>query len=124
MATDLQRPVTVWQMPEHWRAVVQRWVRDSLSVVEIEPIGIPPGTVLLRTGGPWDSLVGFADCSGRSLTPLMVFKNPVPLWQYAKPPANGEISQTDWPRLRRTLLLHNPGLDGFFTLVDRVVSMP
>lgn len=83
---------------------------------------MPDGTVLLRTGGTWDSLLGFVDRSGTVLSPLVVFKNPVPLWQSSLALSGGVIKPGGWSRLRRVVMLHNPGLDGFLRLVDPVVA--
>lgn len=123
MATTVLRgPVTVWRMPEGMAGVVQDWVRVSLRPIGAEEFDVPDGTVLLRTGGTWDSLLGFVDRSGTVLSPLVVFKNPVPLWQSSLALSGGVIKPGGWSRLRRVVMLHNPGLDGFLRLVDPVVA--
>lgn len=79
-------------------------------------------TLLLRTGGPWDCLAAIASYDGHWLHPALLFKNPVPLWQSSTTPLDGPISRPAWLRLRRLILVHNPGLDGTLSMLDDLMT--
>jgi hypothetical protein len=73
--------------------------------------------VLLRTGAPWDYVVGVGCIDGQTLRLVLVFKNAVPLWQSAETWPNGHLSRASWTFLRRLVIIHNPGLP---TALDRL----
>lgn len=106
--------------PELWSAV-KTWAHESLSPVRFsEQANVLEGTLLIRTGGSWDSILAFADHHDAVLSPLVLLKNPVPLWQRTGVLADlkdGPIPRSLWPKLARVVLIHNPGLGGFLEQV-------
>jgi hypothetical protein len=101
---------------------VQKWAHESMRpwILGCDPV--PPGTLLIRTAGTWDSLVAVATHHRERLVPLLLLKNPVPLWHTVSAPPDGPVDEGLWPHLRRDILIHNPGLGGFLELLDRTVS--
>lgn len=101
---------------------VQQWARESMRPCTSGPDLAPQGTLLIRTAGTWDSLVAVATHQHAGLVPLLLLKNPVPFWHTSSAPPDGSVGQSSWPRLRRDILIHNPGLGGFVEQLDRTVA--
>lgn len=95
------------------------WTRHSLGPREVRDATLADGTALLRTGGAWDSVVAIASTAGMRVTPVVVFKNSVALWQCSREPLpDGLMGREDWSWLRRQIMIHNPGLDGLLQEVE------
>jgi hypothetical protein len=74
--------------------------------------------VLLRTGEPWDYIVGVGCNDGQLLRLVLVFKNAVPLWQSAETWPDGHLSREAWALLRQLVIIHNPGLPAVLDRLD------
>lgn len=108
-------------MREEISTIARAWALSPARAVQLGSESPPNGTLLLRTGDPWDSLIGFATHHSGELSPGLLFKNPIPLWQYAHSMHDGCVSVDEWPLLRRRILIHNPGLTGVLELLDETV---
>lgn len=116
-------PLVMTRTDGHVGAAVRGWATTSMRPAAMDASTLPTGTtLLLRTGGHWYCLVAIAGYDGHLLHPALVFKNPVPLWQSASTPLDGPITRAAWPRLRRLILVHNPGLDGTLCMLDDMVT--
>lgn len=122
MSQGLAVPVSVWTVSDELRRVVAGWVQADGQMKELRTERPPNGTLLLRTDGPWDSLIGFGSHQDGNFSPGLLFKNPIPLWQSTTALQNGRITTQGWPTLRRTILIHNPGLNGVLHLLDEAVG--
>lgn len=118
----LSRPLRLVTMNEEMAGAVRYWAHVSMRRRRVGSGEGLEGTLLLRTGGRWDSIVAVAETDGMQLTPLLLLKNPVPLWQKPRTLGDGHIDSSTWSRLRRDLLIHNPGLGGFLELLDEAVG--
>ena len=99
--------------------VIRDWTSQSLSPRTVPAPDVPGGTVFFRTGGAWDCVVAAAVLAEGRLHPVIVFKNPVALWQCAREPLrDGQLERHDWSWLRRQIMLHNPGLDGLLQEIE------
>lgn len=116
----LQPPLHLITASGHLGHIIRDWTRHSLGARTLARRDVlPDGTLLLRTGGVWDCVVACAlHCAGW-LHPVVVFKNPVALWQCSREsPCDGQVDRADWTWMRRQIMLHNPGLDGLLEQVE------
>lgn len=120
--TEMSAPLTIGAVRPPVDTCIKSWARTSLRPCSLEDVQVPEGTCLWRSGGEWDSFLAVALARGNALFPLLVFKNPVPLWQSSQSVADGPVTSTMWPRLREDILLHNPGLTGFLVELDRIAG--
>lgn len=117
--TQLAGPLRLITVTDEVGRIVRDWTRHSLGPRDVDDPVIADGTVLLRTGGEWDSVVAIAARAGTRLAPIVVFKNSVALWQCSREPLqDGLIECEDWSWLRRQVMIHNPGLDGMLQEVE------
>ncbi|TWP32313.1 hypothetical protein [Leekyejoonella antrihumi] len=102
--------------------IVRDWTRDS-----IRPVPVPANwkgagaTLMVKTPGPWASVVAFGVRNEHELSPLLVLKNAIALWAVHRDLPDGIIDSADWTWLRHLCLLHNPGLDGALTVIGQAV---
>lgn len=122
LGVALEKPLTVCVIEGEMRQIVVAWARGQIHSRASLATPTPNGTLLLRTAGAWDSLVGFGVHRDGSFSPALLFKNPVPLWRYERALHNGRVSTDRWATLRRTILIHNPGLNGVLALLDEVMA--
>ena len=72
----------------------------------------------VATPGPLGFLVAFCEQDGREVTPLLLLKNAVPLYELRGVGEADRVSPEAWSRIRRAVLLYNPGLGGCLDLFE------
>lgn len=87
-------------------------LRAWSGVANAEPGSQCGDVILYRTGRPWDFLVAVGQQEDHRVRLAAVLKNAVPLWQYEDMLPDGAVTPDVWARLRRAILIHNPGLPG------------
>lgn len=72
---------------------------------------------VLKTPGTWAFVVAFVEQNpgSPSATPLILLKNALPLYESPWLTWTGPLEATDWSRMKRRVLFHNPGLAGCLT---------
>lgn len=96
-ATQLPAPLWLMTTNDETSRVIQGWAQESLRPRQLTTRGKESGTILLRTGSIWNSMVAATCWNGTALTPIVVFKNSVALWQSPRVPvADGAIDLTQW----------------------------
>lgn len=116
---QLPRPLVLMTTTAETTRVIHGWAQRSLRPVRLDtPLG-QPASILFRTSGTWNSVVAASGWDGTTLSPIVVFKNSIALWQWPRVPVpDGTVDASQWPWLRRGILIHNPGLDGLLQLLD------
>lgn len=103
------------QLFHHYR----RWGRGELkSETWASTTNFPSALVAVATPRPWLFLVSFCEQRGQEITPLLLLKNVVPLYDVPGVSTTNELGPEAWTGMRRTLLLYNPGLDGCLRLFE------
>jgi hypothetical protein len=99
---------------------IRRWALEgtfrSWRWMDTEPF---EGVLLaIATPGPLGFLAAFCEHNGREVTPLLLLKNAVPLYEVPAAIEADRVSQEGWAEIRRSVLLHNPGLGGCLELFE------
>lgn len=102
--------------------VVHCWAQGDLRDVAAPDTADAERTLLITSPAPWRSIVAVAQQRSGLLYPVVVLKNAVALWSLPDPPDDGPLPAESWPSLRRRFLIHNPGLSGVLSLLDRTIE--
>lgn len=99
---------------------VRRWAAEGTFRPWIWTGTEPFENVLLAvaTPGPLGFLAAFCEQDGREVTPLLLLKNAVPLHEVPDAGETDRVSAEAWARIRRAVLLYNPGLGGCLDLFE------
>ncbi len=68
--------------------------------------------LLIATPGPLGFLVAFCEQDGQEVTPLLLLKNAVPLYEVPAAIETDRVSREAWVGIRGAVLLYNPGPGG------------
>lgn len=72
----------------------------------------------VATPGPLGFLAAFCEQDDRQVTPLLLLKNAVPLYEAPDAYETDRVSAETWAQIRRAVLLYNPGLGGCLDLFE------